>query len=204
MRQGSLGKTILRRYKTNDCTIERLGELERDNPNGVLVLRDELIGLLASLDKEGREGDRAFYLEGFNGTGSYDTDRIMRGNIYIESHCLSVFGGIQPDKLIAYLEQANSGLGNDGLLQRFQLLVYPDPIEWQYRDRYPNKEAANAVFEIFPKLTLLSLAHTRLTTITNVLTFDSRLMHKRFMWSGHIGSIHKKSNKRKAVLFNNT
>jgi hypothetical protein len=143
---------ILRRYKTNDCTIERLGELERDNPNGVLVLRDELIGLLASLDKEGREGDRAFYLEGFNGTGSYDTDRIMRGNIYIENHCVSVFGGIQPDKLIAYLEQANSGLGNDGLLQRFQLLVYPDPIEWQYRDRYPNKEAANAVFEIFKRL----------------------------------------------------
>ena len=143
---------ILRRYKTNDCTIERLGELERDNPNGVLVLRDELIGLLASLDKEGREGDRAFYLEGFNGTGSYDTDRIMRGNIFIENHCLSVFGGIQPDKLIAYLEQANSGLGNDGLLQRFQLLVYPDPIEWQYRDRYPNKEAANAVFEIFKRL----------------------------------------------------
>jgi hypothetical protein len=36
-------------------------------------LRDELIGLLAGLDKEGKEEDRAFYLEGFNGTGSYDS-----------------------------------------------------------------------------------------------------------------------------------
>ena len=63
-----------------------------------------------------------------------------------------MFGGIQPDKLIAYLEQAYSGLGNDGLLQRFQMLVYPDSIEWQYRDRYPNREAANVVFDIFKKL----------------------------------------------------
>jgi hypothetical protein len=142
----------LRRYKTNDCTVPKLGELECANPNGILVLRDELIGLLAGLDKEGKEEDRAFYLEGFNGTGSYDTDRIMRGSLFIKNHCLSVFGGIQPDKLIAYLEQAYSGLGNDGLLQRFQMLVYPDPIEWQYRDRYPNREAANVVFGIFQKL----------------------------------------------------
>ena len=142
----------LRRYKTNDCTVPKLGELECANPNGILVLRDELIGLLAGLDKEGKEEDRAFYLEGFNGTGSYDTDRIMRGSLFIKNHCLSVFGGIQPDKLIAYLEQAYSGLGNDGLLQRFQMLVYPDSIEWQYRDRYPNREAANVVFDIFKKL----------------------------------------------------
>ena len=142
----------LRRYKTNDCTVPKLGELECANPNGILVLRDELIGLLAGLDKEGKEEDRAFYLEGFNGTGSYDTDRIMRGSLFIKNHCLSVFGGIQPDKLIAYLEQAYSGLGNDGLLQRFQMLVYPDSIEWQYRDRYPNREAANVVFDIFQKL----------------------------------------------------
>jgi len=143
---------MLRRYKTNDSTVPKLGELEQANPNGILVLRDELIGLLSSLDKEGNEGDRAFYLEGFNGTGSYDTDRIGRGHIFIPNHCLSVFGGIQPDKLIAYLEQAYSGLGNDGLLQRFQLLVYPDPIEWQYRDRHPNKEAFKAVLEIFSRL----------------------------------------------------
>ncbi|MCB1660658.1 MAG: DUF3987 domain-containing protein, partial [Pseudomonadales bacterium] len=143
---------MLRRYKTNDSTVAKLGELEQQNPNGILVLRDELIGLLSSLDKEGNEGDRAFYLEGFNGTGSYDTDRIGRGHIFIQNHCLSVFGGIQPDKLIAYLEQAYSGLGNDGLLQRFQLLVYPDPIKWQYRDRHPNHEAFKAVLEIFSRL----------------------------------------------------
>src|ERR1700737_3806651 len=37
----------LRRYKTNDSTVEKLGELLRENPAGLLVLRDELVGLIA-------------------------------------------------------------------------------------------------------------------------------------------------------------
>lgn len=147
---------VLRRYRTNDSTVESLGELERGNPNGILVLRDELIGLLASMDRDGKEGDRAFYLEGWNGIDSFDTDRILRGNINIENHCLSVFGGIQPDKLISYLESALHGLSNDGLLQRFQLLVYPDNIQWQYRDRHPNRAASDKVFSLFSDLDGLS------------------------------------------------
>ena len=47
---------MLRRYKTNDSTVEKLGELLRENPAGLLVLRDELVGLLAAWEREGREG----------------------------------------------------------------------------------------------------------------------------------------------------
>ena len=65
-----------RRFKTNDATVEKIGDLLTQNPGGLLVFRDELIGLLSSWDKEGREGDRAFYLEGWNGTGSFNIDRI--------------------------------------------------------------------------------------------------------------------------------
>lgn len=143
---------VQRRYKTNDSSPEKLGELERDNPNGILVVRDELTGLLASLDREGNEGARAFYLEGWNGTGSYDTDRISRGSIHIESHCLSVFGGIQPDKFTQYLEQASGGLGNDGLVQRFQMLVYPNSVPWSYVDRHPDKAARDTAFVVFEAL----------------------------------------------------
>ncbi len=52
-----------RRYKTSDTTIEKLVEILRDNPFGILVQRDELTGWLRSLDKQGREVDRAFYLQ---------------------------------------------------------------------------------------------------------------------------------------------
>lgn len=142
----------LRRYKSNDSTIEKLGELLRANPAGLLVVRDELVGLIASWDREGREGERAFYLEAWNGTEGFDTDRIGRGSIFIPNLCLSLFGGIQPDKLNAYLEQATHALTNDGMLQRFQLLVYPDHRAWEWRDRAPNKPARDMVHDVFEKL----------------------------------------------------
>ncbi|SEN91490.1 putative DNA primase/helicase [Nitrosospira multiformis] len=142
----------LRRYKTNDTTIEKLGELLRDNPGGLLLLRDELVGLLSSWERYGREGERAFYLEAWNGNSSFDTDRIGRGSIFIPNLCVSIFGGIQPDKLTAYLEQIKNALANDGMLQRFQLLVYPDHRKWEWRDRAPNMEARNQAFAIFEAL----------------------------------------------------
>jgi hypothetical protein len=142
----------LRRYKTNDSTVEKLGELLRENPAGLLILRDELVGLIANWEREGREGDRAFFLEGWNGTQSFDTDRIGRGHISIPNLCVSIFGGIQPDKLVRYLEQATQTLANDGMLQRFQVLVYPDPRRWEWRDRSPDKILRDRAFAIFEAL----------------------------------------------------
>lgn len=143
---------VLKRYFTNDSSPEALADLERSNPNGILVIRDELIGLLSSLDQNDTDTGRAFYLEGWNGTGSYQFDRITRGSGYIQNHCLSVLGGIQPDKLMSYLEKTIQGMGNDGLLQRFQLLIYPDLAQWQYSDIKGDKDAKEAVFNLFKQL----------------------------------------------------
>ncbi len=141
------------RFKTNDATIERMAELLRDNPRGMLLFRDELIGLLASWDKQGREPDRAFYLEAWNGWGSMTTDRIGRGTVHCDNLCVSILGGIQPAKLLAYLYQAQSELENDGLIQRMQLLVYPDePAEWQLIDEYPDQEAKKRACSIIKTL----------------------------------------------------
>ncbi len=41
------------RYVVNDTTVEKLGELLNQNSRGLLVFRDELTGLLHSLDKDG-------------------------------------------------------------------------------------------------------------------------------------------------------
>ena len=141
-----------RRFKSNDATVEKLGDLLVYNPAGMLVFRDELIGLLSSWEKEGREGDRAFYLEGWNGTGSFNIDRIARGSLHVPNLCLSVFGGIQPDLLSRYLNGIVSSLDNDGRIQRFQVLVYPDPTPWEWRDRYPVKGAREAVRDLFDRL----------------------------------------------------
>ena len=116
---------IRRRYKTNDATIEKLDELMSENPRGILYFRDELVGFLVNLDREDRKGDRSFHLEAWVGDGSHTTDRIGRGTIDTPNLCESVFGGIQPSKLISYLSQAVKNIENDGLIQRFQLWSIP-------------------------------------------------------------------------------
>jgi hypothetical protein len=143
-----------RRYQTQDGTTEKIGELLNQNPRGLLVKRDELIGWFRSLDKDGREGDRAFYLEAWNGNQSFTYDRIGRGTLDIPALCVSIFGAITPGPLSSYVYQANQG-GNrdDGLLQRFQVFVWPDaPTEWNNIDRFPDTAEKNRAWNIFKAL----------------------------------------------------
>ena len=143
------------RFITNDATVEALGQLMIENPNGILFEADELIGLLKNLDKQGQEGARAFYLTAADGNQSYTIDRIMRGtNLHIESACLSIVGGIQPGVMSEYVRDALSGgAGADGLLQRFGLMVYPDiSLQYQYIDRYPDKSAKETASQLVRRL----------------------------------------------------
>jgi len=145
---------VLRRYKTEDATVEKISEILLENPRGILVHRDELSGWLRNLDKQGREGDRSFYLESWNGTGSFDVDRIGRGSLHVPALCLSILGSIQPGPLSTYIYQATQGeKGDDGLLQRFQLIVWPDSSStWRNVDRWPDTGAKNRAYEVFKRL----------------------------------------------------
>ena len=143
-----------RRYMTQDATVEMLGELLKKNPRGLLVVRDELAGWFRGLEKAGREGDREFFLEAWNGDVSFTVDRIGRGTVHIPGLTLSILGGIQPGKLKAYIDEAVSdGWGADGLLQRIQLLVWPDDVGAWERPKAPeNAQAREAVFQLFERL----------------------------------------------------
>jgi putative DNA primase/helicase len=148
-------KPTPKRLIINDSTFEKLHEILRDNPAGLFVVRDELTGWLAELDRAGREGERAFYLTAWNGDTSHTIDRIGRGSIYVPACCLSMLGGIQPELLRSYL--ANKNLGDDGLIQRFQLLVWPDlSPDYRYVDRCPNPTAQERVEQIFRRLVALN------------------------------------------------
>jgi hypothetical protein len=156
---------------TNDATVEKLGELLRDNPNGILHYRDEIIGWLSKMDQEGHEGDRAFYLEAWNGTGRFTYDRIGRGTIDIEAACVSILGSIQPGPLLAYLERkAWQGAGDDGLIQRLQLTVWPNPpSNWRNVDRKPDIKARTKALGVFKRLARVT---RRDDTDIHVLHFD--------------------------------
>ncbi len=146
---------ILRRYSTNDATTQKLGALLSENPNGLLVFRDELTGFLKSLDEPGRGQDRAFYLEAANGGVAFTYDRVERGTVNIPSLTIALLGGIQPSRFEKYVHDAvNERDGNaDGLLQRFPLMVYPDfSPRFEYVDREPNAEAFESAKRAFTKL----------------------------------------------------
>jgi putative DNA primase/helicase len=146
-----------RRYVTQDATVEKLAEVLIENPRGLLLLRDELAGWLRALEKIGREGDREFFLEAWNGTSSYTVDRVGRGTRHVPALTLSICGGIQPAKLLPYVAATlKSGRGDDGLLQRFQLLVWPDAIgEWRNVDRGPDREARARACGVYESLDAL-------------------------------------------------
>ncbi|MBF6650205.1 YfjI family protein [Methylobacter sp. BlB1] len=149
---------VLRRYIANDTTAAALGELHRQNHNGILVFRDELVSLLKSLDREDNAEARGFYLTGWNGDSAYTFDRITRGmNLHIPAVCLSLLGSTQPGRIADYIRHAvRGGSADDGLIQRFGLLVWPDiGGEWRDVDRWPDSDAkheSNRVFDYLDKL----------------------------------------------------
>jgi hypothetical protein len=143
----------------------------------LLLIRDELIGWLKTLDKPGREGDRQFYLEAWSGDSSFTADRIGRGTIHIPANRVSVIGTATPGALREYVRNAmTDGAGADGLMQRLQMLVWPDALPpFANVDREPNEEARNRTCAVFE--TLDALEPSRIGAVTSL---DGSLPHFRF------------------------
>ncbi len=143
---------IERRYKTEDGTIEKIGEILNQNSEGILIHRDELMGWLKSLDRYGREGDRAFYLESWNGTGGFTVDsnafidkvpesyalRAAAWCDYLESHAYRLYSSAQHPSIEAapeLLKRIQSGDIRDGFSLRdiyrkeWSKLTTPDEVK---------------------------------------------------------------------------
>ena len=150
----------MRRYVVNDSTVEALADLLVENPWGLLVYRDEVHGLLCSMDRQGQEGARGFYLTGYDGNQGHAVDRIGRGHSYVPRVCMAMLGGIQPGKVQSYVREAvTGGAGDDGLLQRFGLAVWPDiQQEFKLVDRWPDTPAKQAAWAMFERLNQLQPA----------------------------------------------
>ena len=150
----------MKRYVVNDSTYEMLVTIAAANPYGFLIWRDELVGWFHSLNKENQKEARGLYLTGWTGTESYATDRIGRGHVRAERVNLSLLGTIQPNVLRGIVYDAVvGGAGDDGLVARFQLAVYPDQVRtYEKVDRYPNLQAKQNYEALIQKLVTLDPA----------------------------------------------
>lgn len=107
--------------------------------------------MLVSLEEERHAIARGIYLSGWSGKEGYRFDRIMRGTTFLPKFALSVVGGIQPGPLARLIRSAYSGERADGLLQRIQLVVWPDPQPYEYVGRYPMQAAKEVAAELFKR-----------------------------------------------------
>jgi len=164
-----------KRYVANDSTSEKLGELLRDNP-AILVYRDELQGFFAGLERHGQESARAFYLEAWSGDRPFKVDRISRGSIRIPRLCVSVLGGIQPGPMGSLMREIQrNSRSNDGLLQRFQVAVWPDLSKrFELIDSEPDKEVWRQTVKLFEDLAVFDIERA------DVVTPDGSIPYLRF------------------------
>ena len=114
------------RLIVGDVTREKLASIHHKNPRGVVMVRDELAGLIGNFGRYGGE-DASFYLSAHSG----DIERVDRktsGSTPGTRSALSIVGGIQPERLVELMLKRT----NDGLVARF-LTCWPDPVKRDWR-----------------------------------------------------------------------
>jgi Protein of unknown function (DUF3987) len=106
-------------------------------PQGMLMLCDELAGLLLNMSRYSGGQDNEFWLEAWNG-GAYTVERVGRPPIAVKHLLVGLVGGLQPDKL------ARSFRGDlDGMYAR---VLFAWPVDPPYRP------LTNEVLEVEPEI----------------------------------------------------
>lgn len=147
-------ETKPKRYIVNEASLEKLIKLLEENPNGLTLIRDELYGFLSQFSKKGFEGAREFFLESFNGNGSFSRDTLSRGTDTVDNLCISIIAGTQPDIIKKLLD--HSVKHNDGFIQRFQMMSFPDPVDQDvFIDKAKDELAYQKVENLFIELDAL-------------------------------------------------
>jgi hypothetical protein len=128
-------KPTLTRCQVSNVTTESLQIILDENPRGVLMVRNELSGLLAGLNQYKRGGgdDRQFYLDLWDGTPiitDRKSDRAREGApVFVQDAFTAIYGTIQPEVVTILRPDGGRRRAaiNDGFIDRF-LFAYPRDI----------------------------------------------------------------------------
>jgi hypothetical protein len=105
-----------------NTTVEALAAALKANPRGVLAIHDEMSSLLLNLNRYSGGNDRPLYLEAWAAAPWIINRRHLEKPIEISRSAVSMFRGMQPEKLREFLDSE----ADDGLAARF-LSAWPDP-----------------------------------------------------------------------------
>ena len=177
-------------------TMEELAGLLDDNHGCVLVVQDELTGLLGSFDayKANKGADRPLMLRLFDGSEA-SVDRVGRRHVRVPCWGASLIGGIQPRKIA----ELASSMDADGLLQRF-IPIFGDGKKYPSLDRAPDAAALAAYTGLVETLARTEHIWTQPVRLTQEALAVWRPLAKRIetladlgglsdAWRGHLGKL---------------
>jgi hypothetical protein len=118
-------KPISKQLLVTDSTIEALIPILKNNPNGLLYFKDEIIGWINDLTRYNRGSAEQQWLSIYSNQPIRLNRKIEDGNFRIEQPFANVLGGIQPAILSSLFEKDR---GQTGFTNRIAF-SYPDPIK---------------------------------------------------------------------------
>ena len=135
-----------------DFTFEALAESSKINPNGCIVLSDEIISFTGNMNKFNKGSDEPYYLTLFSGFG-ITTTRKTQAPIHTKRSCVNIIGGIQPAKLRDLLTKTRF---DSGFADRF-LFAYPDATATPWGSDQFNMEIADDYRQIITEIHSLDI-----------------------------------------------
>jgi len=108
----------------NDATVEAINATLANNPNGVLLFRDELTAWVNAMNQYRAGSDVEFWLSNWSNK-SAKVNRVGKDPIFIKRSFINVLGGMTPDGLAVITSGRKA---DNGFLQRI-LFVYPNEVE---------------------------------------------------------------------------
>jgi hypothetical protein len=126
-------RPVLGRLTVNDATAEALVPILKENPRGVVLVRDELVGWVQAMNqyREGGKGaDQQFWLSAWSGaTASVDRKKTHElGPLRVRHPFISVIGGLTPDKLPTLRgDRPRARVEQDGFIDRVLMTYPPEP-----------------------------------------------------------------------------
>jgi hypothetical protein len=123
-----------RRWLVQDATYERIAQiLAEPRTHGLLSYQDELAGWFERIDERNSAGARAGWLSLWSGAPAM-VDRKVAASSIAPRSAVSLFGNVQPDRLVAMVTSTedDTAAAGDGLWARF-LWCRPPQQPWRYK-----------------------------------------------------------------------
>jgi hypothetical protein len=142
-------RPVAERTHVNDTTVEALIPILKENPRGILLERDELVGWVKAMDQYkagGKGAERQFWLSVWSNRPVSVDRKGQQALVSVLRPFIGVVGSIQPDVLPDLAENRE-----DGMLERF-LFAYPEPINALWTEHEISDGARVAYQDLYHRL----------------------------------------------------